>query len=294
MTVSTSPVRATALALSVLAGAGALGAALVAPAQAATAGEVATHRAAGAAHHPRPVPARVRAKVAGELARARRSQSRGPRTSGYRPIPDSTVSTNLPSRLEIGGPSIAGEFDTGVSRSTAGNVDSIGVVVLADASEEDNAPYAFNYGVDLPAGQQRFSGYFYVNADAIATLGTGYWITGIAEDNDTTDHDQYAELPVVIKLRSLLGQQVTRDGSTVHVFGSAKSYVGGTEYAPWVGQRVAVQRYTAQGWRNVTVLRTDRRGHVETDLHLPYRASLRLTDADTDTTFGAATAPTTL
>jgi len=268
---------------------------LAGPAHAAASATRSTASATALAARPVPLPAQVRDQVHLTLRDARNDRQHGPAAAGFRHIPGTPVSTDLPSRLEIGSDSIELTFRTSVSGSTADYDNPLGLVVLADASEDEDAPLPVATGFHLTPGQTGFTGLLAFNTGAIEVLGKGYWATGITENGDS-DHFrvQEAAVPVVIKLHSLLGQQVTRSGDTVTVFGSAKAYAGDEEYTPRVGQKVAVQRYTANGWQNVLVTRTDSHGHINARIHLPYRAALRITTADTDTTFGATTTQTVL
>ena len=152
-------------------------------------------------------------------------------------------------------------------------------------------------------GQTRYEGVVVLDTSSIRDFGDAVWAFGVFDDADASgDTGETAALPAALKLRSLLGQHVTRSGNTINVFGSAKAYdptAPGYEsdgrpgaFVPWVGQTVYLQRYTTHGWATLRTLRTDPRGHVDASLRIPFRAGLRLTTRDTSTTFGATTAQT--
>ena len=146
--------------------------------------------------------------------------------------------------------------------------------------------------LDLAPGQKSFAGSLRVSEGAFEELGTGFWETGITP-NEAEGGDQPAQMtdvPVTVKLRSLLGQKVTRSGSTVEVFAAAKNYVGGGRYLASAGRPVYVQRYTSTGWQTFRTVTADRKGHIDVRVTIPYRASIRVITFDTPTTFGAVTA----
>lgn len=82
---------------------------------------------------------------------------------------------------------------------------------------------------------------------------------------------------------------VSRRGSTVRVVGAAKVFTG-TGYAARPGLRVGVDRYAGNGkYVRVATVATDRLGHLDVSVRIPWTVGIRLTDADTSTVFGAVT-----
>ncbi len=281
--------RAAAVTTAAITALAALGAAT--PALAATPAAGTTTATPSTASTPRPVPPRIRALLRAEAERASHHAT-APRAAGLRPIPGTTVSTDLPSRVEIGGPTINTVFRTTVSRPTTGYVDPVGVVGLFIGGDRD---FASELLVHLPAGQRTFAGALATRDSNFTRLGAGLWSTGIVPyEGEGADSIQLGTVPVTVKLRSLLGQRVTRAGSTVAVFASTKTYDGDGIYRAAAGRTVYVQRYTANGWQTLRTLTADRNGHIDTRVTIPYRAAIRVTTRDTATTFGAITRETVL
>ena len=245
----------------------------------------------------RPVPP----AVARRLATLARSAQAGTvlgslRAAGVRPIPDSDLSTDLPTRLPVEDPYLPVPFTIVVPVNTYRR--PLVVVELFNGAQ-----VSFAAGFCGSPGQTRYQGVAILDTGSIRDFGEALWVFGVVDDADQSgETGDIGALPAALKLRSLLGERVTRSGDTVRVFGSAKGYdptvVGGGDdgrdgaFVPRVGQTVYLQRYTSSGWATLRTLRTDARGHVDVHLRLPFRAGLRLTARDTATTFGAPTAPT--
>lgn len=235
----------------------------------------------------RPIPPRIQAEL---LAAAHRAATRPPvhLAAGFRPVPGTSVSTDLPSRLEIGSLGTGVRFTTSAS-STDAYVNPYGVVDLIVGGK-----FIAGFLVDLSPGQTTFRGtLFFQDGPAAQQLGTGHWVTGIG-DNSRGAKIQEATIPVTVKLRSLLGVTITRSGSAITVTGASKTYAGGGAYPATRGQQVHLQRYTSTGWQTFRTVTTDTYGHFTSTTSIPYRASIRAITYDTPTTFGAATTGTVL
>lgn len=94
----------------------------------------------------------------------------------------------------------------------------------------------------------------------------------------------------VVKPRSLLGEGVTRQGSAIHVAGAAKGDAGDGDHLARPGVRVGIDRYAGND-RHVrpAAVTTDRLGHLDVTVRIPYRVGIRLTTADSGEVFGAVT-----
>ncbi len=232
--------------------------------------------------------------VARRLAALARSAWSGagtpsPRPPVVRPIPDTNLSTDLPTRLVVQEPFLEVPFTIVAPANTYRRP----LVVVELFGETQVLVAAGFYGA---RGQTRYEGVVVLDTTTIRSYGEALWVFGVFADADESeDVGEIAVLPTTLKVRSLLGQRVTRSGDTVRVFGSAKAYDPSTSedfddgFRPRVGQTVYLQRYTTSGWTTLRTLRTDTRGHVDVSLRIPFRAGLRLTTRDTATTFGATT-----
>lgn len=261
---------------------------VTAPASAAPATARPPAASTGATSH---LPPRLRARVLDQVA-SRPASSATPRAAGFRPVAGTPVRTDLPSRIAVGAPAVTMPFHTSVSGSTDGYPDPVGFVSLIVAGD-----YTSDLTIRLAPGQRSFAGSMRMSDRSfLAALGTGYWATGIGADQGEGGDDdiQSAVVPVTVKLRSLLAQHVTRTGSAVEVFAATRTYAGDGRYLPVAGRTVYVQRYTSAGWRTVRTLATDRRGHVDTRIDLPYRVDVRVVTRDDRSTFGAVTSGTIL
>ena len=282
--------RRTAVAVAALAAA----ATALSTAPAVAVGAAAPHAAAPttgrapAAQHPLPAPLARRL-----LARAQALSPHpgAPRTAGFGPIAGTTVSTDLPTRVEVGDDGIDVPYRVSVSGSTAGYQEPLGVVILSTVTGQGEDASFNAVGTDLQRGQTSFAGEVLLDPRAVA-VGDGIWAAGIADQSDSASDDdaQAGTREVAVKLRSLLAEQVSRRGDVVTVFGASKTFSQQTlDYEPRAGQSVALQRYTSRGWETIRTLRTDRRGHVSASVRIPFRAGLRLATADNATAFGAVT-----
>lgn len=255
---------------------------------------VASAPAAHAVRSPsRPVPPDIARRLAALARSASGSPAGGaPRAAGVRPIPDSNLSTDLPTRISIESPYVKVPFTIVAPANTYPR--PLGIVELIAGAQ---VPVAV--GIYGRSGQNRFEGLVILDTGSIREFGDAFWAFGVYAD-DSGDTGEGAVLSTTVKLRSLLGQSVTRSGEAVRVFGSAKAYdptaPGGDfdgvpgAYRPRVGQTVHLQRYTSRGWTTLRTLRTDARGHVDATVRVPFRAGFRLTTRDSATTFGATTA----
>lgn len=204
--------------------------------------------------------------------------------AGVRPI-GSGVSSDLPTRIEIGGPVVLTSYS--VNTPTASYAKPAVLIGLADA-QGNLVVTTFVVGT---RGQTNFSGAVAIPDQAVGTLGTGQWVVVYGEADTNSDNLPTAELATTIKLRSLLAERLTRSGEYVDVFGAAKAYSEQSDsYLPRFGQPVTVQRWAGNGWLNLTTVRTDSRGHIATRLHIPWRVGIRLVTQDTPLVFGAASA----
>lgn len=280
--------RRTAVAVAALAAATALSAAPAGAVAAAVPNAAVPAVGHAPAQHPLPAPL---ARELAARARALAPRPGAPRTAGFAPIAGTTVSTDLPTRVEVGDDGIDVAYRVSVSGSTAGYREPFGVVILATVTGDDEDGSFVGIGTDLARGQNSFSGEVVLDPRAVA-VGDGAWDAGVVDQSDSASDDdmQLGSRRVAVKLRSLLAEQVSRSGDVVTVFGASKTFSQQTlDYEPRVGQPVALQRYTDRGWETIQTLRTDRQGHVSARVRIPFRAGLRLATADTATRFGAAT-----
>ena len=275
--------RGTALAAAVLAGV----LALPGVATAATP-EAGRPPAAGTTAAGRPAPpALVRALLRAAAARDRGAPAPGAaRASGIRPIPGSTLSTDLPTRIEVGTSITAIRFTIATPNDFQ---DPIGVVTLLD--DDHMLTQVGMYGTR--PGQSTYRGAVAIDERTLTTRGLATWVFGVFDEADPSgEAGQVAFLDTTVKLRSLLAHSVTRDGDVVHLVGAAKSYTHDDQYAAYASHPLYLQRWTATGWATIRTLRTDRLGHVSAAVRIPFTAGLRLWSPDTPTTFGAVTVPT--
>ena len=222
------------------------------------------------------------------LVRAARRGVKSARTfttaAGVRPI-GAGVSTDLPTRIEIGSPVLFTDYTIKVPTSSY----SQPAVAIALADARDNLVVAsFVVGTQ---GQTDFSGSIAVPNQALSTIGAAQWIVIYGEADTGSDNLPTAQLGTTIKLRSLLAEKVSRRGDYVDVFGATRAYSPGSDsYLPRFGARVTVQRWAGDGWKNLTTLRTDSHGHIATSIRIPWRVGIRLVSPDEPLVFGAASA----
>ncbi len=206
--------------------------------------------------------------------------------AGVRPI-GSGVSSDLPTRIEIGGRVLLTSYTVNTSPSTASYAKPAVLIGLADA-QGNLVVTTFVVGT---RGQTTFSGAVAIPDQAVGALGTGQWVVVYGEADTNSDNLPTAALATTIKLRSLLAEKLSRRGEYVDVFGAAKTYSEQSDsYLPRFGQPITVQRWAGNGWVNLTTVRTDSRGHIATRLHIPWRVGIRLVTPDTPLVFGAASA----
>lgn len=233
----------------------------------------------------RPAPPGFHAAVV-RAARGHAYTSVVPRASaGSRPIPGSQVSTDLPTRIELQSELVTIPYTVTVPTSS---VRDPGVeIALAVGRQGQLVVDTFTAGTP---GQTTFTGAVTVPITAVNDLGAGAWV--VAYGSVSADRATVAGFATTVKIRSLLGESVTRRGSDVEVFGAAKAFDGRTSYLARAGARVYVQRYAGDGrYVNVATALTDARGHIDVSVHIPWRVGIRLYTPDTTDVFGAATAP---
>lgn len=277
------PVRSTVAAL-------ALTGAIALPAQAAGAHPLSAPTQASATT-PKPTPApfqRALLRAAHSVvATATPGGSTGPgaapRSAGIRPI-GSGVSTDLPTRVEIGNPFIVTSYTVRVP--TSGYRRPAVQVALVSA----RGALVWQTFTPGAAGQTSFSGTVTVPAGAVGEPGAFRWVVIYGEADTRSDNLPTAALGTTIKLHTLLAQQLQRRGSDIRVFGALKQYDFSLRYSPRTTVRVEVQRWSTSGWIAVRTLGTDVNGHIDTTVHIPWTVGLRLYTPDTGAYFGAVTA----
>lgn len=238
---------------------------------------------------PAPVPAGIARRLAAVAASASRARA-APRAAGVRPIPGSTLATDLPTRLPVQDYVVYVPFTIVAAANTYRK--PLAVVELFGDQQIYTAT-----GFSGTPGQTVFRGFVAIDAAAIRQFGPAVWVFGVFDDTDPSgETGQVSPLPTTIKLRSLLGQRVTRSADTVTIQGATRVYdpVTASEdnrFVPDRARTVYVQRYTSSGWRTLRTLRSDSRGHVTARIRIPFRVGVRLTTRDTPTTFGAITVP---
>ncbi len=277
---SLSPARSLAVVLA----ASALAVTAALPAQAATAGAQPQASVSQAGRVPAPFHAAVVRAAADGPSRTTGAAAHGLRADGVRPI-GSGVSTDLPTRIELGSPLLTTNYTIDVPTGNLGNPAI--EIALADA----HGNLVFETYVNGQAHQSSYSGTVSVPLQAVTTLGAAQWLVAYGPSDGDLGTVRIARLGTTVKFRSLLGESVTRSGADVHVFGSAKAFSPESyTFLPRTGDTVALQRWSSTGWITVRNLRTDSRGHVDTTVRIPWRVGLRLTDNDDADTFGASTA----
>ncbi len=228
----------------------------------------------------RPVPAPFADALATAARRGVGAATQLPVASGVRPI-GAGVSTDLPTRIEIQDPGIYFSY---VVRVPTGSIASPAIAIALATADGSFVLNSYTAGT---RGQSTYSGALGAPISAVRQLGSAQWIVsyGASGGVPTT-----ASLGTTIKLRSLLGQQLSRSGTTVRVFGSAKDYAGDADaFLPRVGRPVTIQRWSRTGWLNLRTVRTDSRGHISASLQIPWKVGIRLVTPDTQAVFGAAT-----
>lgn len=198
------------------------------------------------------------------------------------PLPREFVSTTLPTRVAVGGP----EVSIGYSVSFRALDDDSGVQVeLVGVGPTDQFP--------TTPTQTRVDGRYRFPATAVGHLGPVRWLLTRTSRHGSGDS---VELAARTGLRSLIAVAPTRHGDSVRVVGALKGYdIGSRSYPARPGRPVALQRYAGAGrWVTVRSLTTDRLGHVDATVRIPWRVGLRLTTPDTATRLGAASAGATV
>jgi len=205
-----------------------------------------------------------------------------PRSAGIRPI-GSGVSTDLPTRVDIGNPFIVTSYTVRVPTS---GYRRPAVQVALVSARGDLVWQTFTAGA---AGQTAFRGTVTVPAGAVGEPGAFRWVVIYGEADTQSDNLPTAALGTTIKLRTLLAQQLTRRSSDIRVFGALKQYDFSLRYSPRETVRVVVQRWSTSGWITVGTARTDVNGHIDTRVHIPWTVGLRLYTLNTGAYFGAVT-----
>lgn len=264
---------------------GALALAGAQPATAAAPSAGAGHPAAvGARSHPVAPPGYHRALLAA-VGRAGVTAG-GPVLSavGVRPI-GGGVSTDLPTRVAVGSGLVRVSYTVIVPTSKVH--DPIVDIALGAGAGKTVVIEAESLVIGTP-GQTRFRGVITIPVSAIRVLGASVWAVayGGAASSDPVGVGAVA---TTVKTNSLLGEAVTRRGSTVRVVGAAKVFTG-AGYVARPGLRVGIDRYAGRGtYVRLATVTTDRLGHLDVSVRIPFRVAIRLTDADTPTAFGAVT-----
>lgn len=282
------PVRSLA---AVLAGSALTVAALAGPATSAQAA-VATHTSPSVTTGTGRVPGAFRAAV---TAAARSSVSHDTATpgltarataNGVRPI-GSGVSTNLPTRIELGSPVLQTNYTVEVP--TAGLDNPAIEIALADGQGN----LIVDTYVNGQAHQSSYTGFLAVPLQAVTRTGAAHWLIAYGPSDGDYGTVKAATLGTTIKFQSLLAERVTRSGTRLHITGTAKAYSPESyTFLPRTGQPVALQRWASTGWVTIAVLRTDSHGNLQSTVRIPWRVGLRLTDRDNAETFGATTPST--
>ncbi len=164
-----------------------------------------------------------------------------PRSAGIRPI-GSGVSTDLPTRVDIGNPFIVTSYTVRVPTS---GYRRPAVQVALVSARGDLVWQTFTAGA---AGQTAFRGTVTVPAGAVGEPGAFRWVVIYGEADTQSDNLPTAALGTTIKLRTLLAQQLTRRSSDIRVFGALKQYDFSLRYSPRATARVVVQRWSTSGY----------------------------------------------
>ena len=78
-----------------------------------------------------------------------------------------------------------------------------------------------------------------------------------------------------VRARTITASALTRSGSTVRLVGAVKQYdPRANRYAPSAARPMTVQKLTANGWRNLRTVPTDRLGHIA--VAVPSSTAIRL------------------
>ena len=256
--------------------------------QPATAGSaVPTHLPSASAatrSHPVAPPAFERAVRAAAAGRARVTLG-APVAAGSRPIGNG-VTTDLPTRIELGADLVRVPYTVVVPTASIKDP-GVEIALLVDDGS-DSGQIVLDSFTEGTAGQTTFRGALTVPTTAIDHFGTGAWVVayGSVSGNDAKG----ATTETVVKIRSLLGEAVSRRGSSIRVAGAAKVFAGSGQYVARPNIRVGVDRYAGNGkYVRLATVTTDRLGHIDLTVRIPYRVGIRLTTADTGEVFGAVT-----
>ncbi len=223
-------------------------------------------------------PGPFHAAVLAAAKQARRTSGPGSPVTAVRPIGQG-VSSDLPTRLQVGGPIVAVPY-TVVAPTGSFPQPTIDVALVSAGQVVVEAATVGQ------RGQTRFTGAVAFPQRALAGLGSATWV--VVYGDKTSSTVRFTTLGTTVKLTSLLAERVSRSGNQVSVFGATRAW-NGTQYAPRVGVPVFVQRYTSQGWRTIASATTNSRGHISVNLRIPFRTGIRLTTRDTREVFGFST-----
>lgn len=252
-------------------------------AQPATAAPAGTHLSTLATRsRPTAPPAFHRALLAAGRAR---TAVGAPVVAGFRSI-GGGVSTDLPSRVALSADLVRVPFTVVVP--TGSVKDPAIEIQLIVGDTGTSGQLVLDSFIEGTAGQTTFRGALTVPSDTVRFFGDASW--DIAYGGVSNSKVGYAATRTVVKVNSLLGESVTRRGDAVRVTGATKVFDGG-RYAARPGVRVGVDRYAGKGrYIRVATVTTDRLGHLDVTVRIPWQVGIRLTTADTAVVFGAVTA----
>ena len=194
-------------------------------------------------------------------------------------------SVAAPARVAVGSARVRVPFV--VETDPAGvRVDSVDVTLVGGDDAHPQTPIAEGVVDASTPGQTVFTGALVASATDV--IPASYRVD--AETGHGVRSDGEGWTCTRLGWRSLLAERASRSGDVVHVFGAARVYSpAGDDYVPRVGQRVELQRWSSRGWIGVRELATDRSGHVDATVRIPWRVAVRLVAPDTAHTFGAVT-----
>lgn len=207
--------------------------------------------------------------------------------------PDRRWSTDLPTRITGSGQDLVQIPFTVEAPILGDHVDPQVDIQLAGPLDVHAA--AGWYGT---AGRTVLRGVFSVRDAAIDRFVSAW---DVSVDEAGGERSESGTINTTVKLRSLLGQRVTRSADTVTVDGSSEVFdLTSSPVDPEHsdtgdrGRPVHLQRYTSTGWTTLLTVPTDSLGHVHVRIRLPFTAAVRLVTPDTTTAFGAVTAAVVL
>lgn len=198
--------------------------------------------------------------------------------SPVRPAPAPFTATTLPDRVAIGSPVVAVPFTAWFAPESDNSAVDVGLTYLGDFQRATGPT------------QYRVDGRVTVQAEKVERFGPTAWrLTRTSRHGSGVTVDQ----PTRVGLQSLLGQSVTRTGNRVRVVGALKGYdIASDSFPARPSTPVAIQRYSSSGWVTVATIATDRLGHLDRTLDIPWRVGIRLSTPDATWRFGATTAST--